>query len=127
MVITSRAKCSNGKPKDWHDKIKMKDVTDGLSNTFLAGEVHIPFGKLATYPEDGALYEGKMLSAFARIGGPGVPLARGIRDQSNGTLAFGSWHPGVCNFVRADGSVQEISSGINTRILGNLCHRRDGG
>ncbi len=127
VIVSSRAKCENGEPVNWVDRVNSASILDGLSNTFLAGEMHIPVGKLSQPPENGAIYNGEDLPAFARIGGPGIPLAKHPRDTSIPIRGFGSWHPGVCQFVLADGSVRPIDNHINTLALQALCHRNDGG
>ena len=110
-------------PAGFQDKLRLKDITDGTSHTFLAGEMHIPVGRLAQVPENGPLYNGKDLPAFARIGGPGVPLARGPNDVTAGSMGFGSWHPEVCPFVLSDGSVRYVDVQIDTIILQAWCRR----
>ncbi len=74
-------------------------------------------------PEDGAIYNGDHPANFSRCGGPGYPIARFPDDryQTN----FGSWHPNVCNFVFADGSVRTFAPSISTDLLGRLTHRAD--
>jgi hypothetical protein len=42
-------------------------------------------------------------------------------------IGFGSWHPGVCPFVLADGSVDSIDNFIDTEVLREYCNRGDGG
>jgi hypothetical protein len=39
---------------------------------------------------------------------------------------FGSWHPGVCQFVMGDGAVRVIRNEIDLTTLGYLAHRFDG-
>jgi len=101
-------------------------LTDGSSNTFLAGEMHIPKDKMNTTPYNGPMFNGNELDGPSRIGGPGVPLLTG-NDQPAGTLlGFGSVHPGTCNFVRSDGSTGSVGNALDTIVLANLCNRRDG-
>ena len=76
VIISSRPLCNGALAINWLDKIRSKDILDGLSHTFLAGEMHVPTGRLAQPPENGPIYNGKDLPAFGRIGGPGMPLAR---------------------------------------------------
>jgi prepilin-type processing-associated H-X9-DG protein len=38
---------------------------------------------------------------------------------------FGSWHPGVCQFVFCDGSVRAIRTSIDTANLRRLAVRND--
>jgi hypothetical protein len=135
VIISSRAVCRYATslfnvpstPAGWIDKVRHKDVLDGASKTFLAGEMHVPFGRLAEVPENGPIYNGMDLPAFARIGGPGIGLAHGPSDVSVPIIGFGSWHPGVCPFVRADGSVQTVENSMDTQVLRHYCHREDGG
>jgi prepilin-type N-terminal cleavage/methylation domain-containing protein/prepilin-type processing-associated H-X9-DG protein len=128
---------------------RIADITDGTSNTFLAGEKHVPagmFGRLKV--GDGSIYCGVWTTYSGRIAGIGVPLAQGPHDVTptpnlpppvgyaggtwrTGTDAvwakkFGSWHPGVCQFVFCDGSVKAIKNSIDEVTLGRLACRNDG-
>lgn len=125
VIISSRPTCQNWQPTGWKDKIRNKDLVDGASNTVLVGEMHIPAGRLAEVPENGPMYNGKDLPAFARVGGVGIGLARGPADQSVPVIGFGSWHPGVCPFVMADGSLRLVANEIDTQTLAQLTRRDD--
>ncbi|WP_145108176.1 DUF1559 domain-containing protein [Botrimarina mediterranea] len=126
VIISSRPLCRDGLPSGWLDKVRMKDLVDGVSHTALAGEMHIPQGRLAQPPENGPLYNGRDLPAFARIGGPSIGIARGPNDETiREVIGFGSWHQGVCPFVMADGSVRVVANEIDTQTLGSMCRRND--
>lgn len=125
VIISAEPKCVENKPAEWLNKIRFKDLTDGASHTALAGEMHVPLGRLAQVPENGPMYNGKDLPAFARIGGPGVPLARGPEDTTVPIIGFGSWHPEVCPFVFADGSARSLDNFIDDRVLQEICRRDD--
>ena len=127
VIISSRGICDKpfGPPKTWIDRIRMKDVTDGSSNTILAGELHIPDGRLNQMPWNGPMFNGEDLAAFARIGGPTVPLLQS-HQEPNAILGFGSSHPQVVNFAMTDGSTRNFSFQLDTTTLGQLCHRNDG-
>lgn len=136
VIISSRPRCVTPGGRDaegwsppvvdgFRDKVRMKDITHGTSHTFLAGEMHVPEGRLAQVPENGPLYNGKDLTAFARIAGPSVPLARGPNDTTAGVLGFGSWHPQVCSFVFVDGSVRSLDVQTDTLVLQQLSRRSD--
>lgn len=125
VLIASRATCAEGKPLAWVDRIRIHDVTDGLSNTFLAGERHVPASRLGMLPDDGSIYDGNAFSYASRLAGPGAHLARNAHDLNAG-LSFGSWHPDICQFVMADGSVRSVGCQISTTVLGALSNRRDG-
>jgi prepilin-type N-terminal cleavage/methylation domain-containing protein len=128
-VIVSSRGINFGRSPGWADRVGVTDVTDGTSNTILAGEMHVPRGRLNEVPENGPAYDGSRFYASARVGGPGVPIAAGPDDDvaGMGLLAFGSWHPGVSHFVFADGRVTAIRTTVNTDVLARLCHRSDGG
>jgi prepilin-type N-terminal cleavage/methylation domain-containing protein len=127
VIVSSRPMCREGNPSGWLDKVRFKNLVDGASKTFLAGEMHIPTGRLVEVPENGPIYNGNDLPAFARIGGPGVPLANGPQDTVVPVIGFGSWHPGVCPFVLADGSVNAVENEVDTLVLQSYCRRSDDG
>jgi hypothetical protein len=124
VIITSRPRCADFKPVDWIDHLGLSDIADGTSNVILAGEAHVPIGELNRMPHNAAAYNGYHFSAYARVGGIGVPIAR-PHDPEPLAFAFGSWHPNVCHFVNVDGSVRVLSQQVNTVVLGRLCNRGD--
>jgi prepilin-type N-terminal cleavage/methylation domain-containing protein/prepilin-type processing-associated H-X9-DG protein len=114
--------------------VKMTDVTDGSSNTFLIGEKHVPqgaFGRLKA--GDGPAFSGAWTSYAGRIAGIEDPLAQGPTDLLRSTSGdgfwarkFGSWHSGVCQFAFTDGSVRPVRNTIDTTNLRRLASRNDG-
>jgi len=60
----------------------------------------------------------------SRVAGVTSPLAQGIGDSF--VSQFGSWHPGICQFVMADGSVRALPVTINPTVRGYLSLRNDG-
>ncbi|MFO1064631.1 MAG: DUF1559 domain-containing protein [Pirellulales bacterium] len=126
IIISSRARCNGSSPLNWIDKVSHSDVTDGLSNTFVTGEMHVPMGKTGSAPEDAFIFNGDSVFNFSRIGGPAVPIVQDPRSEGNSLVAWGSWHDGVCQFAAADGSVRTMSVMTDTDTLGNLCNRKDG-
>lgn len=127
VLISSQAEEVARRKLNWIDRINFASITDGSSNTTLAGELHVIPENLNQIPFNGPIYNGEDLAAFTRIGGPGVPILSGRQKSETGVLGFGSWHPGLCNFVFADGSTRFVANDIDTVSLGNLCNRRDGG
>ncbi len=128
VLISSRARCQmdTNLPGSWVDKIRISDVRDGTSNTFLAGELHVQPENLNQIPFNGPIYNGADLAAFARVGGVGTPIARGPNFVPGPILGFGSWHAEQCNFVMTDGSTRSVSPFLDTQTLARLCNRADG-
>jgi prepilin-type N-terminal cleavage/methylation domain-containing protein/prepilin-type processing-associated H-X9-DG protein len=126
VLISSRG-YNNGTAPGWVDKIRMLDIIDGSSNTFLVGELHVPKDKLNAVPENGPGYDGSRFYHSSRVAGPGVPLAYGPEDNvaGMGLFAFGSWHTGGVNFAFADGHVAFVRTTLNTDVLSRLSNRND--
>ena len=107
-------------------------ITDGLSNTLLVGEKHIRVTEMGTngnskipcdnsfmYATGGNFRETSVAREIR------LPLGKGPNSfvtTTNPTagpfgpdtdFGFGSWHPGVCLFVQADGSVKSVSNNIS--------------
>jgi hypothetical protein len=113
---------------------RFADVSDGLSNTFLAGEKHVPQGMLGRAKVgDGSIYNGVWTTYSGRLAGPDDPLAKGPTDITPSTRGdaffarkFGSWHTGVCQFALGDGSVRGIRTSIDPLNLRRYAVRNDG-
>ena len=103
--------------------IRFEAITDGLSNTLLAGEKHVPLRHFGEGGLDSSLYNGQHYLSATRPAGPNAPLAT---RQTQSTWSFGSYHPGVCQFVLGDGSVRGIPVTIDPKILGLLANIADG-
>jgi prepilin-type N-terminal cleavage/methylation domain-containing protein/prepilin-type processing-associated H-X9-DG protein len=112
--------------------IKFKSLTDGSSKTFLIGEKHVPergygyYYNASTKEEfdDNSIYNGDNFPTIGRWAGPGHGLARSTDEKVN--VNFGGSHPGVCQFVFADGSVRAISTSTDEVSLGYMANRHDG-
>ena len=122
----------NLKYTGWSIRRSFQDVTDGLSNTLMAGDKYVDpqhwgeggWGDQSFYNDDGGPSE-------QRVAGPGFPLVR-LRSESTISVevakwSFGSYHSGgVCQFVLGDGSVRAIDPFINLTLLGWLANIFDG-
>ena len=111
-----------------------KDIVDGLSKTLFLGEkqLHEDGLTLGYKFDDGSVYNGDHMPRVGRFAGPGHALGRGPRDpdicprgQPCHSYNFGSWHPGICQFVMGDGSVKALNNSIDTEVLGALAGRND--
>jgi len=104
--------------------IRFAQITDGLSNTLLAGEKHVPVGSFGVVPNDYIIYASKDASTVGRLAGPKYPLAVSQTEAFNDQ--FGSWHPGLVQFVFCDGHVQGLRTSTPGDVLALLANRADG-
>ena len=114
-----------------HDMyINFAKITDGTSNTIFIGEKHVPGGKFGHLSIDGetvydnSIYNPDSMATFARFAGTGFGLAQSPEEPYN--INFGSYHPGVCQFVFGDGSVHAIANSIDGTTLDFLANIGDG-
>lgn len=120
-------------------EIQVKDVTDGLSNTYLVGEKFASTGDYETGKnpsDDMSMYQGDDpdITRWGRVNvGNGNPNAK---DSTCGPLQdtekpirvyrFGSAHPISLNMALCDGSVRRISYNIDLQVHEWLANRKDG-
>lgn len=104
--------------------IGMGDIADGTSNTIMIGEKHIPLGQLNTPIPDGPIYSASENQTYHRRGESNRPLANDPTVALNNQ--FGSYHPGICQFVFVDGSVRGVRNSIPGSTLALLANRNDG-
>ena len=126
IIISARPNCSEDNVVGWGDKIRSSDVSDGLSQTLLLGEMHVSRRQLGLLPNDGPVYCGSEVNYATRVVGPGARLALGPDDESASRYAFGSWHLDVCHFAFGDGGVRPVSVDASTTVLASMGHRKDG-
>jgi hypothetical protein len=100
--------------------VRLAAITDGLSNTILAGEKHVPRNAFGVGVLDSSTYNGDYPLCFTRTAGMGVGIAQTPDEVS---WKWGSAHPFLCQFVFCDGSVHAIKKGISADALGSLCTR----
>jgi prepilin-type N-terminal cleavage/methylation domain-containing protein len=114
----------------WRSRTTFASIVDGTSNTFFVGEKHVQPTKFYQGPEDSSVFNGDNTYPFSRIAGQHdasvLPLASSPTDNTLPSFKFGSYHPGVCQFVLGDGSVRAIPTSIDIETLTRLAVRNDG-
>jgi prepilin-type N-terminal cleavage/methylation domain-containing protein/prepilin-type processing-associated H-X9-DG protein len=137
LVVDPNVGDNNPYPKpilSFRSRTNFGSITDGLSSTFLIGEKHVRIGELGLAKDgDMAYYSGYDYTTAQRSAGwyydgNGVKQNKPLMkpDDAASTIRFGSWHPGVCNFVFCDGSVHSIPVNIDIDSLRRLAVRNDG-
>ena len=118
-------------------------ITDGMSYTAFAGEKHVTPMLLGRggpdYPHcvqymEGGYHGGKILGLglAQRADFPAfpTPLVAPHKDNNPGGedvwYMFGSWHPGVCQFVFGDARVQSVKNFAAPEVLRYMGGRSDG-
>jgi prepilin-type N-terminal cleavage/methylation domain-containing protein/prepilin-type processing-associated H-X9-DG protein len=127
----------------WKPRDTFARITDGLSNTALIAEKHITTHYLGQCcrdnhgPDgrDGYIYWNRSngnpyYGEYWVAGSVDLGLARSPLEGEglnvNAAPALGSWHPGVCNFLFADGSVHALTVDLAPSILQSLGDVADG-
>ena len=101
--------------------VTFSEVTDGLSNTILIGEKHIPAGEWGVAGWDCSVFDGDQPNCSTRVGY--FPIAVSLQDHG---WKFGSAHPTVCQFTFCDGSVHALSKHLDPGVLLLLTNIADG-
>ena len=112
----------------------MERMKDGTSNTLIIGEKHVrgnEFGKCCGGgANDGSyMYQDNSWREYMMARNIQLRIGKGPQDTSGNAdqgFGFGSYHPGVCHFLRGDGSVASVRNDINYNILARLGHVSDG-
>src|SRR5439155_18208697 len=127
----------------WKSQTNIDSIVDGTSNTIMIGEKYVRPDMRWGKNEDKSIYNGFFARVFRRgAGAPTAPattpaapfpLVTDLNDSWIGSTPiretfqrFGSWHPGVCQFVFCDGSVRAVSNNVDDTTLGRLAERADG-
>lgn len=111
---------------------KIKNITDGLSNTMVVGEkrVYIDRYELGDWHDDIGWTDGWDPDIIRYTGyqpGPDIvqPVGRQREERGFG-YHFGASHPGQFNAVFADGHVTQIDYDIDLVVFNKLGDREDG-
>jgi len=103
--------------------IKFAHIQDGLSNTVMVGEKHVPLGTEADL-KDGSIWNGGLPEGVLRVSGASNPLAFDLKDPFQ--TQFGSAHFGTVQFAFADGSVRGVRTSTPGSTMALLTNRADG-
>jgi prepilin-type N-terminal cleavage/methylation domain-containing protein/prepilin-type processing-associated H-X9-DG protein len=128
-------------------RTRESDIRDGLSKTVIIGEKHITKNYLGKCcggnngdgsgggGRDGWPYwnRGNGPNGYGEYwiaGSVDLGLARdpleGEGLSVNSGPALGSWHPGVCNFLFADGAVRPLAVSVAASVISSLGYVADG-
>jgi hypothetical protein len=134
----------SGNYHNWMPRDNISRFSDGLSYQILLGEKHIPTTRLrqcsSTFPK-AHLWDCGVL--FPNDNGRQLGFARGLEntgeiqqiivsspdsfiDGHPFQYSFGSFHPGYCPFVFADGATKRINKSIKPLIICQLGCVNDG-
>ena len=115
-------------------RVRLKEITDGVTNTYLFGEKYIDPAAMAagsSDDDDQSLYSGHDRDVL-RVGfvPPYQDRAGFDPAQAHGSfpapIAFGSSHPGSCGMTMVDGSVRTADYAIDPAVHRALSSRSDG-
>jgi prepilin-type N-terminal cleavage/methylation domain-containing protein len=127
-IIVGDAKLVRGVVTTWRSRTSLMSLSDGTSNTILVGEKDVRPSSFGQALGDFAAYNGgrDVPRNVARCGGPGFPIATDPLSNVEPERTFGSYHPGICQFVMGDGSVRSLGVDLSPDILRLLVVRNDG-
>jgi len=114
-------------------RVPLGSVTDGLTYTALVGEKHVPARRIGQpdwdLPVAGTTHRtfkgGRIVGDLGLAQNLEVEGAAGsLTDQNN--YRFGSWHPGITQFVFGDTRVVPVKNHTSTTALTSMARRADG-
>lgn len=108
-------------------QVKISEILDGTTNTYLAGEAYIRANDYEAGVDDNnddCLYIGYDRDTLRYANANNMPA----RDRSGvtNTFAYGSAHPSGFNVVLCDGSARTVRYSISSLVHPRLADRKDG-
>jgi prepilin-type N-terminal cleavage/methylation domain-containing protein len=127
----------------WRGQVTLMGITDGTSNTVVAGEKFIRRASREGKNEDRSIFASDNQNNHRRLLGknPDNGDLRPLVDRVDARLpddtaagfdwplcnsSFGGPHTGICMFVLGDGSVRGIKTSTSIDVLTRLAQRSDG-
>lgn len=123
-------------------RLTIGGVTDGLTYTAVLGEKHLNPNRLGQAGYDNPYHPGHVTSGYgggskiASLGlaaSPTDPAFEVTLENANGSGAqdvdyyrFGSWHPGITQFLFGDTRVAAVKNYADRAALYSMSHRGDG-
>ena len=98
------------------NSVSLSDITDGASKTILMGERGIPNDLYYGWPYCGSGQPPNSTGWGDNLCSTELGLAAG-RPDGNDNLHFWSYHPGMANFLFADGSVRPLSYDLDNTVF----------
>jgi hypothetical protein len=122
LLVAEVTDLMNERITNWQSRTGLASLTRGVAYTALVAEKHVPLEHHgAAEFGDGSVYNGAHPASFARLAGPGFPLAESEDAPFNKN--FGSSHPGICHFLMADTTVRPMSLRTSPFVLGEMARR----
>lgn len=144
-VIGTDVICRNDAGNRWwmqngllyhNSSIRMQDVLDGTSNTFLVGETRYQScrraGTTQFYGWASSDWPMVQYGSPSQVAGASLPINSSTLNPGAAatfdiqTRIFGSFHTGGCHFLLADGSVHFLSENMDLVVYQNAGRRADG-
>ena len=99
-------------------------IRDGLSNTLMAGEKHVPVSKWGVGTYDSSIYNGDYRAmSMTRVASQQHRISTSVDDLD---WRFGSYHFGIIQFAFCDGGVRSVAANISEETFRRLASRNDG-
>ena len=110
-------------------KVRMRDITDGTSNTIMAGEISANRLSDDSVPSYFRQWARGCRSSSACGGSKNIKYGINIRNYTGGSfngVSFASQHVGGCHFLFSDGSVHFVSENVDMGVYLSAASRNGG-
>ncbi|UUO07928.1 DUF1559 domain-containing protein [Blastopirellula sp. J2-11] len=133
LIHSTGGTVSGNQITGWRSQTKFASITDGLSNTSLLGEKHVAQDNLNKEASDGDgtfyFWYTSNWRTWTIVRNSKWTIIREPnyhRENSGFQKRFGSYHPGIAQFLFCDGSVHNVATIVDPVNLYLMADRRDG-